>query len=71
MIGNTGTQAAITCVDRLFEGNSGVRDFSKLTDEAKRFLDSVDGYLKSKSPYFNGVALISTGPDSEDTIDLR
>ena len=71
MIGNTGTQAAITCVDRLFEGNSGVRDFSKLTDEAKRFLDSVDAYLKSKSPYFNGVALISTGPDSEDTIDLR
>lgn len=71
IIGNTGTQAAITCIDRLFEGNSGVRSFSKLTNEARSFFASVNAHLKSRSPYFSGVTLISTGPDSEDTIDLR
>jgi len=71
MVGNTGTQAAITCIDRLFEGNSNIIDFNKLTPEAKNFLDNISTCLKDKSPYFNGITLISTGPNLEDTIDLR
>jgi adenylosuccinate synthase len=71
MIGNTGTQAAITCLDRLFKGNYNVRSFDKLTPEAQDFLDNLSTRLKNKSPYFKGISLISTGPDLENTIDLR
>lgn len=71
LIGNTGTQAAITCIDRLFEGNSGVREFDKLTKEARDFIRDIDAFLKEKSAYFNGITLVSTGADLEETIDLR
>ena len=71
ILGNTGTQVAITCIDRLFEGNSGVRDFAKLTPEAKDFIKKISTHLKGSSPYFKEITLISTGPDLEDTIDLR
>lgn len=68
---NTGTQAAITCVDRLFKGNSGVREFDKLTREAQDFIKEIDSLLKEVSIDSRGVTLISTGPNTEDTIDLR
>lgn len=71
LIGNTGTQAAITCLDRLFKGNYGVREFDKLTEEARNFIKDIDAFLKKKSTYFKGITLISTGPDIEDIIDLR
>ncbi len=62
---NSATQLAITNVDRLFDGNKGVRDYSELTREARNFLDEVEE--KVGVP----VTVISTGPDTKDTIDLR
>ncbi len=71
LICNTGTQAAITCIDRLFNGNSGIKDFDKLTKEAQNFITDIDLFLRRGSRYFKGITLISTGPNTEDTIDLR
>lgn len=71
LIGNTATQAAITCIDRLFKGNSGVQEFSNLTEEAQSFIKEKDTFLKKESNYFKKVSLVSTGPDLKDTIDLR
>ncbi|MCW1300204.1 MAG: adenylosuccinate synthetase [Candidatus Parvarchaeota archaeon] len=71
LIRNTGTQAAITCIDRLFNGNSGIKKFDELTEEAKKFVNRIDYFLRKSSPYFKGIKIISTGPNLEDTIDLR
>ena len=71
LVENTGTQVAITCIDRLFEGNYGVKEFDKLTEEAQYFINDISLSLKESSQYFKGVSLISTGPNSEHTIDLR
>lgn len=68
---NTGTAVAITCVDRLFKGNGGVKEFSKLTKEAQNFINEINFLLKKESKYFKGAELISTGPNLKDTIDLR
>ncbi len=68
---NSATQAAMTCIDRLFAGNSGVTEYGKLTDKARRFLDSFEGHLKKRSWHFSGIELISTGPEIEETIDRR
>ncbi len=71
LISNTGTQVAITCIDRLFKGNSGVRDFDELTKETQDFIKDIDLFLRRESRYFKGITLVSTGPNTEDTIDLR
>jgi len=71
IIRNTTTQAAITCIDRLFKGNQGVRNFDDLTEEAKRFIMEKNDFLKHQSSHFRGITLISTGPNLEDTIDMR
>ena len=71
IIANTATVAAITCVDRLFKGNSGVKDFNKLTLQVQDFINEINSTLKKESRYFKGITLISTGPDLKDTIDLR
>jgi adenylosuccinate synthase len=71
IIGNTGTQAAITCIDRLFKNNYKIRRFEELTEEARDFIMKIDKDLKNASPYFKGIKLISTGPNIEDMIDLR
>ena len=70
LIKNTGTQAALTCIDRLFPGNSGIKDFNNLTKDAKSFINEVNQSLKGPK-YFKGITLISTSPNLEDTIDLR
>lgn len=62
---NGATQISLTNIDRLFDGNDGVREFDELTEEAKDFIAEVEE--KVEVP----VTLISTGPDTEDTIDLR
>lgn len=62
---NSATQLAITNVDRLFDGNKGVREYDELTDEAQDFLQEVEE--KVGVP----VTLISTGPETLDAIDLR
>ena len=68
---NTGTQAAITCIDRLFPGNESVRDFKKLSKEARAFLSEIEKKISKKSSRFSTFSLISTGPDLSDMIDLR
>lgn len=71
LVRNTGTQAALTCIDRLFPGNEGVKKIEDLTKEAQDFIQDIASSLRDASPYFRGITLISTGPNLEDTIDLR
>jgi len=71
IIRNTTTQAAITCIDRLFKDNQGVKEFDNLTEEAKGFIKGKNDFLKKQSTHFRGITLISTGPNLEDTIDMR
>lgn len=68
---NTGTHAAITCIDRLFPGNENVTDYKKLTKEAKEFIKDAETKVKKLSNRFSSFQIISTGPDLLDTIDLR
>ncbi|MGE5041391.1 MAG: adenylosuccinate synthetase, partial [Candidatus Levyibacteriota bacterium] len=70
-IANSGSAAAITCIDRLFPGNESVTDFKKLTREAKEFLKEMEGSVKKETKRFSSFQLISTGPDLYDMIDLR
>lgn len=62
---NGATQIALTCIDRLYPQCAKVKDYSCLTPETKRFIDEVES--ETGVP----VTIISTGPDLEDTIDLR
>jgi adenylosuccinate synthase len=62
---NGATQIALTCVDRLYPKCERVQDYSKLSREIKEFVDSIEAATKVP------VTIISTGPDLEDTIDLR
>lgn len=62
---NGSTQIAITKMDVRFPGNAGVREFSKLTNEAKSFVKKVETELSVP------VTLIGTGPDAHDIIDRR
>jgi len=62
---NGATQLALTCLDRLFSGCSGTRSFKELTLEARAFVKNMEDKLGVP------VKLISTGPDIDDTIDLR
>ncbi|MFI5265626.1 MAG: adenylosuccinate synthetase, partial [Candidatus Levyibacteriota bacterium] len=43
---NTGTAAALTCIDRLFPGNENVTDYKKLTKEAKNFIKEQEVKVK-------------------------
>lgn len=71
LIRNTATQAALTCIDRMFRGNEKVTQFTKLTKEAQDFINDLGVFLKKNSPYFKKISLISTGPDLNSMIDLR
>jgi adenylosuccinate synthase len=62
---NGATQIALTCVDKLFPQCERVTDYSKLSGEVKKFISEIEG--ETGVP----VTIISTGPDLEDTIDLR
>lgn len=62
---NGATQIALTCVDKLFQGHDKIQDYSLLSQEAKDFIKEIE--TETKVP----VTIISTGPDLEDTIDLR
>jgi len=62
---NGATQIALTCVDKLFPQCERVTDYSKLSGEIKKFINEIEG--ETGVP----VTIISTGPDLEDTIDLR
>ena len=62
---NGATQIALTCVDKLFPECERLTDYSKLSAEVKNFINEIEG--ETGVP----VTIISTGPDLEDTIDLR
>ncbi|NYZ76861.1 adenylosuccinate synthetase [Candidatus Micrarchaeota archaeon] len=62
---NSATQIALTKIDVKFPGNAGVRKYGELTGEARKFVEEIEHKLGIP------VALIGTGPDSEDIIDRR
>ena len=62
---NGATQIALTCVDRLYPKCEHVKDYNRLSPEIKKFINEIEG--ETGVP----VTIISTGPDLEDTIDLR
>ena len=61
---NSATRLAITKMDVLFPLCAGVREFSKLTDDAKKFIQWIEDETGVK------VVLIGTGADIFDIIDL-
>jgi adenylosuccinate synthase len=62
---NSATQIAITKLDSIFKESRGVKEYTKLPIEAKRWLDEIENELKVP------ITLIGTGEDSLETIDLR
>jgi len=62
---NSATQIAVTKFDILFPETKNLRDFSKLSKDAKKMIDTIEA--QTKAP----VSIISTGPDAEATIDRR
>jgi adenylosuccinate synthase len=62
---NSATQIALSFVDYLDYENFGVSSYAKLTTKAKYFIESLE--RETGVP----VTLLSTGPKTEDTIDLR
>ncbi len=62
---NSASQIALTCLDYVDKDVRGVRSYGKLSKKARDFVDEVE--KKVGVP----VTIISTGPDMEETIDLR
>jgi len=62
---NSATQIAITKLDSLFKDAKGVKDYSKLPAEAKKWIDHIEEELKVP------ITLVGTGEDALDMIDLR
>jgi adenylosuccinate synthase len=62
---NSGTELAITKLDVVFPSSAGKREFSKLSTEARRFIENIEGEMGLK------VTLIGTGPELLQVIDRR
>ena len=62
---NSATQLAVTKMDVLYSQCAGVREYSKLPVEAKKFVEDIEGETGLK------VALIGTGPELYDVVDRR
>lgn len=62
---NGATQIALSCIDYMGEENRGTKSLGELSREARDFVARVEEEIGVP------VTLISTGPDLEDTIDLR
>lgn len=62
---NGATQVAITCLDRLFKGASGVRNWEQLPSDAKEFVKKIEKELEVPA------TIISTGSELDNIIDLR
>jgi len=62
---NSATQLAVTKMDVLYSQSAGVREYSKLPAEAKKFVEDIEGETGLK------VALIGTGPELYDVVDRR
>lgn len=62
---NSATQIAITKIDSLFKNDVCVRDWSKLSKEARKWIEEIENNLKTS------VSIISTGEEVLCTIDRR
>lgn len=62
---NSATQIAVTKMDVLFPECIKVRDWSKLSAGARKFVEEIEGELGIK------VTLIGTGPELDDVVDRR
>ncbi|NOZ82905.1 MAG: adenylosuccinate synthetase [Euryarchaeota archaeon] len=62
---NSASQIALTCIDYLDRSCRGVRSYEELSEKAKKFVEEVERRVGVP------VTIISTGPEVEDTIDLR
>ncbi|PTD93946.1 adenylosuccinate synthetase [archaeon SCG-AAA382B04] len=62
---NGATQVAITCIDKYDKRCRGVTDYGNLTEKAKQFIEEKEQELGVP------VTIISTGPENDETIDLR
>jgi adenylosuccinate synthase len=62
---NSATQLAITKLDVIFPETSGIREFNKLSEKAKKFIQNIEAETGVK------VILIGTGAELKDIIDRR
>lgn len=62
---NGGTQAAVTKVDVLFPECKGATSYSRLSKEAKSFIEKIEKEIKIP------VTLIGTGPDALEMVERR
>jgi adenylosuccinate synthase len=62
---NSATELAITKLDVVFPSSTGKTEFSKLSSEARRFIEDIEGETGLK------VTLIGTGPELTQVIDRR
>jgi len=62
---NGATQAAITKLDVVFPESKAARSFEELPVEARKFIEKVESEIRIP------VALVGTGPGSEDVVDRR
>ncbi len=62
---NGATQVAITKIDVRFPGNEKVREYGKLSKDARDWIEKAEKEIGVR------VTLIGTGPDAEDIVDRR
>jgi len=62
---NGATQIALTKIDIVFPECKGIKDYDKLSLNAKKFIEEIENKLKIP------VTMIGTGPEAENIIDLR
>ncbi len=62
---NSATQIALTKLDIIFPQCKGIKEYSKLTNEAKKFVENIE------SETGISVTIIGTGAEINDTIDRR
>lgn len=62
---NSASQLAVTKLDVVFPETAGMRDYGKLPDMARKFIEEIEGETGVK------VTLIGTGPELDDVIDRR
>jgi adenylosuccinate synthase len=62
---NSATELAVTKLDVLYPQCAGMREYSGLPAEARKFIEEIEGETGLK------VTLIGTGPDLYDVVDRR
>ncbi len=62
---NSASQLAVTKLDVVFPETAGMRNYGKLPDMARKFIEEIEGETGVK------VTLIGTGPELDDVIDRR